>query len=307
MSAVRFVNEIDMVERFRSVLHGFTHGERVVKLADAVELRALIDHGSIVPVLDRFTDWNLRAPKGGRIAPRLRVVPMASNVVAVSTEASRTDAAAPTPFGDALPEGALSLVDSDELAKRVGSWIPVTRGAWSDRGEVEALVRALLEDDFLRALDAQILAGDGTGENLLGILNTPDMPTQTLGADTHAAATVKAVCTIRGAGHVGPVDVVCAAADAQDLVLSADWQAREAGLRALGFRDVIVTPTMNAGSMLVGSFDEGAHLYLRSDLEIAVTDSHLDYFARGLVAVAAESRVNAKVTRKDAFVIVTDA
>jgi hypothetical protein len=299
---------INLAERFRSGIHGFDpfkERNRSFAIMSAAEFRTLVDSTSFPPDIAKATDYNLAAARGGRVAPRVNVIDSATLTVAVSVESSRTAAAAPTAYNSALPEGAISWTDSDEAAKRIGAWIPVQKGAWSD-GSAEPMIRQLLHDDVLRALDTQILVGDATGENLLGLLDAGTaLPTQALSTDSQATAIAKAVCTIRGAGHVGPVDVVVAAADAQDLVLSTDWQARERSLAALGFRDIVISPVLSAGKSLVGDFHAGAHLYVRADVEVSVSASHASLFTSSTLAVACETRVGFKAVREDAFVVIT--
>jgi HK97 family phage major capsid protein len=303
----------DFEGRLRDALDGYGHGERHVRLAsesefgDWLRLRTTVDASNSVPTLQRFTDFALGAAKGGRVLPRATVVPMTSNVIAVSKEVSRTEAAAPTPFGTALPEAAIGWTDSDEPARRVGVWVPVTRGAWNDRGFVREMVRQLLEDDFLRVVDAGLISGDGTGESLNGILNG-GIPSQALAADTHATALVKAAATVRAAGHVGPIDVLANAADLQDVALASDFEPRLLALReVLGVRDFVPVPTLSAGTIIVGDVAAGLHVYPRSGLDVTVSDSHDDFFVIGKVAVLAEARLASKVVRPSAFVKITGA
>jgi hypothetical protein len=53
---------------------------------------------------------------------------------------------------------------------------------------------------------------------------------------------------------------------------------------------VAVTPAIAAGTGLLGAFDIGATLWTYEDLELAMTDSHSDWFTKNLIAVRAEFR-----------------
>ena len=224
----------------------------------------------------------------------------------MSVEASRTSAAAPTAYASSLPEAGIAWTDSDERPRRVGVWVPVQKNAWQDAGVIAEMVRALLEDDLLREVDEQVLAGDGTGENLNGIMNA-SITSQALGADTHGQALVKAATTIRSGGNVGPIDVVANAADLQDAALSTGFRDHLEVLRdVFGVRDFIASPVASTGTVLVGDFS-GAHLYVRQGVSISVSDSHSTFFLEGKVAVAAETRLESKVVRASAFVKITGA
>lgn len=298
----------DLVARFRRGLSNYGgSGKHTFRLLSAAEFRAVVDSSNSVADLARFTDWNLAPAKGGRIAPRLTIIPSSTLTVAVSTESSRTEAAAPTPYGTALPEGSISFTDSDEAEKRVGVWVPVTKGAWEDEGAVQPMVRTLLEDDLLRVLDAQLLTGDGLGENLDGIL-TATLPAQPLGTDTRPMALARACSTIRNASHAGPIDVVANATDLLEASLEADFRDVLEVLRAVwGVRDFVAASSVPSGTILVGDFAAGAHLYLRDDVTVDVSDAHSTFFVEGKVAVAAETRVSSRVVQTSAFVEITGA
>jgi hypothetical protein len=265
-----------------------------------------VDGSNSVADLQRFTDWNLAPAKGNRVASRLTVVPSTSQTIAVSREASRTEAAAPTAYGTALPEAAITFTDSDETPKRVGVWLPVTKGAWTDRGAVEAMVRALLGDELLRELDDQILNGDATGENLRGIVGDASITTQALGGDTHGVALLKACASVRAANHAGPLTVIASASDLQDAALSADFRDHvETATRVFGLESFVATSQLAAGTMLVADLASAVHLYVRSPLSITVSDSHTGFFTEGKVAVLAEMRAELRVVRGDGVVKIT--
>jgi HK97 family phage major capsid protein len=56
--------------------------------------------------------------------------------------------------------------------KTIAHWIPATKRALADVGQLRTLIDARLQDGVNLRLDSQMINGDATGENLRGILNT---------------------------------------------------------------------------------------------------------------------------------------
>jgi HK97 family phage major capsid protein len=62
---------------------------------------------------------------------------------------------------------------------------------------------------------------------------------------------------------------------------------------------------MPAGTALVGAFSTAAQVFLRGPIQVAVTNSHQDWFQKNLVAIRAETRAALAVYRGGAFGLVT--
>lgn len=282
-------------------------GGRIVVPLTVAEVRAVVDASNSAPISSKNlrpgqVDFAAIAAKGGRVAPLLNVIPTTTNTVAQASE-TRGEVAAPTPYGTLLPESSITIVSSDVAHKRVGSYMKVTNGALEDAGQVAEVVRQVLGDDLLRALDVQALNGDGTGENLLGLTVDGSVPVQPRGADTHHLAILRAAAAVRGADVVGPIDVVLNAADLLDVVTSADYSKDD--LDAFGIRGFVTSSRLAAGTGLVGSFKEAASLYVRQGGTITLSRDHDDWFLRGDTAVAIEGRFNLKLVRPTGLVKVT--
>ena len=65
---------------------------------------------------------------------------------------------------------------------------------------------------------------------------------------------------------------------------------------------VVDTPAMDEGEFLTGAFAAAATLYDREQANIRVSESHEDFFTRGMIAMLAEERLALTIERPEAFV-----
>lgn len=222
--------------------------------------------------------------------------------------------------GGTKPEAALEFELKSATTKTIAHWIPITRQAVADAPQL----RSYIDDRLLYGLaykeERQLLYGDGTGQNLEGLLananrqryNWSDGPLTT---DTKIDAVRRALTRVALAEYE-PTGAIIHPLDWEDIqLLKGDdghylfFPADSAGL-GLGesafFRiPVVVTPAIQQGHALVGAFAMAATIWDREQAEIRVTDSHADYFIKNQLAILAEERVGLATYRPEAFVDVT--
>lgn len=232
--------------------------------------------------------------------------------------AEATSSAAPTQDGSTgplvqatgggyKPEGAWAYEKVTAAVKTIAEWVPATKRALADAGQLEGLINDELRKDVEEREDSQILNGDGSGENLTGILNTSGIQTQAFSTDLFQSVR-KGITLARTVGRVNPNGIVMAPADVEivDLAQDANDRYYGAGPFAMGPRTlwgvpIVESEAMTAGHALLGDFSK-AVLWDREQTTVTMTDSHADFFIRNLVAVLAEERVAFGVTRPKAFV-----
>ena len=88
-------------------------------------------------------------------------------------EGGSLDSAAATPEGAVKPVGDLTLTEAEVVAATIAVHVPLKRQQLADTPSLAQTVNDRLVYGCLRTLETQVVAGDGTGENLLGILATP--------------------------------------------------------------------------------------------------------------------------------------
>jgi HK97 family phage major capsid protein len=222
---------------------------------------------------------------------------------------SATDGTATTITGGYKPEGAWSFERQTATVKTIAEWVPATKRALADAGQLEGLINDELRADIAEEEENQILLGDGAGEDLTGIFNTSGIQSQAF--DTDIFTTVRRALTkARIVGRVVPNAVALNPEQVEVIDLARENGATGAylgagpfalGPRTLWGLPVIESEAIPAGRALVGDFTK-AVLWDREQTTVTMTDSHADFFVRNLVAILAEERVAFGVTRPTAFV-----
>lgn len=231
---------------------------------------------------------------------------------ATSSAAPTAPATVPNPLvlnanGGYKPEGAWAFVRRTAVVKTIAEWVPATKRALADVAQLEGLINDELRADIAEVEEAQILNGDGTGENFTGINQWSGIQTQAFSTDLFQSIR-KGITKARTVGRVNPNACVVSPATAEliDLAQDGELRYRYGGPQAIGPRTiwglpVVESETQPDGFALVGDFSK-AVLWDREQTTVTMTDSHADFFIRNLVAILAEERLAFAVTRPKAFV-----
>ncbi|MDX3199950.1 phage major capsid protein [Streptomyces scabiei] len=246
----------------------------------------------------------------------VRVTSVTNNAAPV---AEATSSAAPTAPGGAgalvnaagggyKPESGMALAKETATVKTIAHWMPITKRALSDAAQIRTLIDAFLLYGLEEELEDQMVQGDGSGENFQGVANVSG--TQSQAWDTNLLTTTrKAKTKVRTVGRSIANAYLLNPADTEALDLLQDNEARfyfggPAGAgtaQMLWGIPVIETEAVPAGTGYVGDWRK-AILWDREQATIQMTDSHLDFFVRNLVAILAEMRAAFGVIQPNAFV-----
>jgi HK97 family phage major capsid protein len=205
------------------------------------------------------------------------------------------------------PESAFALSVVSETVKTIAHWIPATRRALSDAGQIRTLINSLLIYGLEEELEDQIMNGAGTGENFTGIVNTSGLTTQAY--DTSLLKTTrKARTKVMTTGRAVPTAWAMNPADWEsfDLLQDAENRYYFGGPMVLGTPrlwglPVVESEAITAGYAYVADW-RLAVLWDREQANILISDSHSDFFIRNLIAILAEMRAAFGVLRPAAFV-----
>jgi HK97 family phage major capsid protein len=228
-----------------------------------------------------------------------------TNAAAETAEATVTTGTSGT-----KPESGIDYAVVQSTVKTIAHWIPATKRALSDVGQLRTLIDQRLQDGVNLRLDSQIVNGDATGENLRGILNTSGVLTQARAADPAVDAILKAVTQIR-LQFLEPTAILMHPTDAMNARLAKNANgdyffgppSLQGDLQLWGL-PIVQSPVVAAGTAIVGKWDE-AVLWVREGITLSATDSHNDFFIRNMVAVLAEMRAAFAVPRAFGFCTVT--
>lgn len=211
--------------------------------------------------------------------------------------------------GAAKPESDLKLDVVTTSARVIAHWTKGTRQALDDVSQLRSIVDQRLIYGLAYKEEAQLLNGDGTGQNLLGIV-----PQATAYSAAFAPAAETAIDKMRLAmlqaslaeypatGHVmHPTDwaVIELTKDTTGRYIIGNPQGTLAP--TLWGIPVIATQAMTVDKFLTGAFALGAQVFDRWDARVE-TGYVNDDFTKNLVTILAEERLALAVYRPEAFV-----
>jgi len=332
--------EVVSSPQFKSMMKGFTNSDGTVRIpdrtqvkSDPIRVKSLFTGASgtsagafVTPEQTGIIEMLGRRPL--TIRDLISVRRTGSDTLEYVRQTAHTNAAKPVPeaqsaaaidgttvtnvIGGLKPEGSWAFERVSTSVKTIAEWVPVTKRALADAAQLEDLIRDELSKDIAEAEEAQILTGDGVGENLTGILSTSGIQSQAFDTDVFVSVR-KAITKARTVGRVVPNAVLMNPLDVETVDLARETGGRfygagpfTMGPRTLWSLPIVESETIAAGTAVVGDFSK-AVLWDREDTTVTFSDSHADFFVRNLVAVLAEERVAFGVTRPAAFVKTTVA
>ena len=223
-----------------------------------------------------------------------------------------------TAFG-IKPQSSFAFVGEQAPVRTLAHWEAAHRNVLAD----EPQLRSIIDNELMYGLrlleDNQILNGNGTGENLLGVRNTPNIQTYNWSsganspvADTKADA-LRRAATLSFLAYYEPSGIVLHPNDWEDIELTKDTNGQYliavsvamGGEPRVWRMPIVDTPAMTEGKALVGAFGTGAQLYDREEASIRISEQHSDFFVRNAIVILAEQRLALAVKRPEAFVEVT--
>jgi len=203
--------------------------------------------------------------------------------------------------------------------RTIAHFVPASRQALSDAPMLQNLIDVELTYGLDLESDNQLLLGDGTGQNVTGLLVDADIPDVGELANGTATADIpsamiehirSAVTTLQTNEYYNPNGIVLNPVDWGTLetakasdghYLMIQFPANGADQR-IWRMPVVVTNAMPEGQFLLGDWTLGSKLYEREDVSVRISESHADYFVRNGVAVLAEERYAFAVNRPNAYV-----
>jgi HK97 family phage major capsid protein len=243
-----------------------------------------------------------------------------SNTIIYMVETLFTNAAAPVAEGSAKPESALAFDQKTDPVAKIAHWLPVTEEMLEDVAAIRSYIDSRLRLGISLAEEDQLLNGNGTPPNILGIMNRPGLATAivrntpvTTPAETNADAILRQVAAIATTSFVYPDGVVINPANWFSIQTSKDANGNYLGggpfsalpTTSLWGIAVAPTPSIVAGTALVGAYGTMAQFFRKGGVRVEASNSHQDFFVKNLVAIRAEERGALAVYRPGAFGKVT--
>lgn len=240
----------------------------------------------------------------------LPVVQVNGNSVEVLVQTGRTNAAATVAEGALKPQSSIKMGLVTVPIRTLAHWIKASRQVLDDMPQLISII----DDELIYGLktkeEEQLLYGDGTGQNLSGLVSEASAFTAPSDVEVAQANSIDmlGLAILQNALADLPADGI--------VVHPSDWMQMRllkntAGEYLLGNPatnpqrvlfglPVVDTPAMNKTNFLVGQFKAAATLYDRwaARVELGFVD---DDFTRNLVTVLCEERIGLAVKRPDAL------
>ncbi len=271
--------------------------------------------GLVVPQFDPTIQANPRQEL--RIRDLIPSVPVTGQSYTYFKELLHTRGAAPVAEGAAKPQSNVTFEQKTDLVKKIAVWIPVSDEALDDVPQLFGYLQQLLRYDLKLEEEEQILKGDGTGNNLPGIMTqaTTFTPALSKAGDTSIDTVRRAIYQVRKQAKLAADATVMTELDWMDIELQKDAQNRYLFANLQGFvtpilwgRPVITSDSMDEGNgtdtggeFLVGNFQRGATIYDRMSFLFKVGMIN-DDFIKNQRALLVEERLGLAVRRNYAFV-----
>jgi HK97 family phage major capsid protein len=243
-----------------------------------------------------------------------------SNTIIYMVETLFTNAAAPVAEGAAKPESALAFDQKTDPVSKIAHWLPVTEEMLEDVAAIRSYIDARLRLGVSLAEEDQLLNGNGTPPNMLGIMNRPGLATPIVRntpvltpAETNADAILRQVTAIATTSFVYPDGIVLNPTNWFAIQVSKDANGNYLGggpfsalpTTSLWGIPVAPTPSIVLGTALVGAYGTMAQFFRKGGVRVEASNSHQDFFIKNLVAIRAEERGALAVYRPGAFGKVT--
>ena len=228
-------------------------------------------------------------------------------------------------------ESALAFTERTESVRKIATFLPVTDELLQDVSGIQGYVNSRLQTMMKLRMDNQLLNGNGSAPNLTGVLSKSGINTfdySSYGGELNRLGQVyQAITEIRKDAFVEPDAVIMHPSDWYQVVTSvADITTTSSGaasrnpliVAAGGFGNdvtaklwglnVVPSSAIAEGTALVGKFGGGdaAQIIMRSGVDLAISDSHSDFFAKNQLAIRLTMRMGFAIYRPTAFCSITN-
>lgn len=242
----------------------------------------------------------------------LTIIPVTSNAVEYAQQNLRTNNAAPVAEGAQKPYSDYGWETKTAVIRTLAHLAKTSKQAVEDIPRLLAEIQSEMRYGLGVVEEQQLLFGNGTGQNLNGIM--PQAITFNQAAVLAKVANPTSIDVLR----LAILQVTLANAPVDGIVLNpVDWTLIElekttdnaylfaqlqgtVGKRLWGTR-VVETPAMTADNFLVGGFGYGAHMYQRTGVQVDLSTENADDFEKNMMTMRVEERIGLGVRRPYAF------
>ncbi|EKS0042105.1 phage major capsid protein [Salmonella enterica] len=225
-------------------------------------------------------------------------------------ETGYTNNAAPVPEGTKKPQSEITFDLKTSPVRTIAHTFKASRQILDDAKGLASYIDARARYGLRLKEELQLLSGDGTGANILGIIPQ---------ASTFSPKVTLASATAIDRMRLAILQAVLAEYPASGIVLNPiDWAAIEltkdgegryiiaqpvnGSVARLWGLPVVETQAMAQNNFLAGAFSMAAQIFDRMEIEVLLSTENEDDFVRNMVTIRAEERLAMAVYRPEAFV-----
>lgn len=213
------------------------------------------------------------------------------------------------------PESGISFDTVITFISTLATWIRIPRQLLADVTPLASYI----QDRLTRALkvveDYQILYGDGNGENILGIFNTPGVQTYSWSSGVHGDTQIDAIRRAMTLAELAfyPVDGI--------VMNPIDWEriettksttnlyvfvnVQQGSSPTLWGAKVVTTTAISQGTVLLGAFGTACALWDREEINCRLGDQDRDNMVTNMVTMLIEERLGFSLFLPKAMIVVT--
>lgn len=280
-------------------LHRVTAPRSEITTATAGGLVQKDNAGIILPAQRRMTVRDLIMP--GQTS---------SNAVEYVQETGFTNNAAAVAENTAKPYSDLEFETLTANVRTIAHLFKVSRQMLDDAPALQSYINGRAAYGLQLAEERQLLFGDGTGQNIKGIVPS---------AQAFAAEFEPEMLTVIDRVRLALLQVALAEYAADGLILNpVDWamiettkdkegryivgNAINGSVPSLWNMPVVETQSMTKNTFLAGAFGMGAQIFDRMEIEILISTENDKDFEKNMATIRAEERLAFAVYRPEAFV-----
>jgi len=233
-----------------------------------------------------------------------------SNAIEYVRESGFQNSAAMVAEGMQKPQSDLSFDLVTTTVKTLAHWVRASKQVLADLPMLQSYIDGRLRYGLMYVEEQQLLAGDGTGQNLLGLIPQATSFNEALrgNGDTPIDLLRRAILQTRIAEYRASA-IVMNPVDWAGIELQKDstgqylWVNVSTGGEPKMWRlPVVDTNAMPVGKFMVGAFNMAAQVFDREDANVEVSTEDGDNFTKNMVTIRAEERLGLAVFRPQSFV-----
>jgi hypothetical protein len=226
----------------------------------------------------------------------------------------RTAGAATVHPGAQMPETSLTPAQTILVARKLAIFSTVTDELLTDFPTFSQYLEVELQRQVIEAENWQIVSGSGTGDDLLGLLNTPN----TLGrvkqsTDTALDVIEQGITDLRnGPSFCEPDAIIINPSTWSAIRRTKDSYGRyllgdpgQSTVNDVWGVPVLQTTQMLPGTVVLANLQMGAQVFVREGITLSMTNSSDNDFTNGKVKVRATERLALGVSRPTAVNVLT--